>query len=155
MPGPRKPEKPNRASQTKAKTDADWALFLAHLSKTANVTRSAEASNIDRATVYRKRKDDPEFAKQFEEAYQTGYLALEEECQRRAFEGFQEPVFYKGEKVATVTRFSDPLAMFLLKGNMAEKFKDRSEVTTGGPKEGRYTRLTDEELEAELKRRGM
>lgn len=139
---------------THKRGDETFAVFLANLSETANITRSADAAGINRSTVFRKRKEDPEFDKLYLEAYQIGYTKLEEEAQRRAFTGYEEPVFYKGRKVATVTKYSDSLAMFLLKGNLADKFKDRSEVTHAGTND-RHARLTDEELDAELKKRGI
>lgn len=154
MPGPRKPARPSMAHATKAKTADQWAVFLQHMAATANLTRSAEAAGMRRETVYVKRRTDPEFEKLYQEAYQAGYDKMEEECQRRAFSGFEEPVFYKGEQVATVTRFSDSLAQFLLKGNKSEKFRDRVETIDGGSAgPSRFARMTDEELEAELQRR--
>ena len=41
----------------------------------------------------------------------------------------EEPVYYQGEVVGQVQRYSDTLLMFLLKGRRPEKFKDRTELT--------------------------
>lgn len=154
MAGPKKTAKPSMAHATQPKTAEQWQLFLDTLAETANATRSAEAAGMHRTTVYERRKNDPEFEKLYQEAYATGYDKMEEECQRRAFSGFQEPVFFKGEQVATVTRFSDSLAQFLLKGNKSDKFRDRIETIDGGNAgPSRFAKMTDEELEAELKRR--
>ena len=156
MPGPRrKTTKPDNTGRIgRPKTEAQWSLFLEKLSECANLTRSAEFAGIERTTVYEKRKRDPEFDAKYQEAYQTGYDALEERCQARAFEGIEEPVFYKGECVASVTKFSDPLAMFLLRGCKPDKFRERVEtINGGGPGASRFASLTNEELEAELKRR--
>lgn len=154
MAGPRKSSKPDNSGKTgRPITEARWTQFLELLAQTANVTRSSEASGISRMSVYNRRRDDPEFAARYDEAYRRGYEALEEECQRRAFSGFEEPVFYKGRKVATVKKFSDTLAVFLMKGNTDGKFRDRVETTNGSPAGGRFAKLTDEEIEAELKRR--
>lgn len=154
MAGPRKSSKPDHSGKTgRPITEERWQKFLDLLAETANVTRSCEASGISRMSVYNRKRDDPEFTTRYDEAYRRGYEALEEECQRRAFSGFEEPVFYKGKKVATVTKFSDTLAVFLMKGNTEGKFRERVETTSGSPAGGRFAKLTDEEIEAELKRR--
>lgn len=162
MPSPRKGSpKVNRAASTKAKTSADLDLFFSHLSgahgveTASNVTRSCEASRVTRDYVYTKRKEDPEFAKRFEKAYQDGYDVLEEACQKRAYGGFIKTTRDgQGNVIKTEENFSDALAMFLLKGNKSDKFRDRVETIEGaGAAPSRLQRLTDEELDAELKRR--
>lgn len=155
MPGPkRKTAKPSTLGNSGREVpDEKWCLFLAELSRTANVTRSCEFAGISRTVVYDRKREDPEFLKQHDEAYRRGYEVLEEECQRRAFSGFEKPVFYKGKKVATVIEFSDPLAMFLLKGNTNGKFRERVETTSGDGGSNRFSKLSEEDLEAELKRR--
>ena len=53
---------------------------------------------------------------------------LEAEAHRRAVEGVEEPVgWYKGQAGGTVRRYSDVLLMFLLKGVLPERYKDRIE----------------------------
>ena len=54
---------------------------------------------------------------------------LEAEAHRRAVEGVEEPVgWYRGKPGGTVRRYSDNLLMFLLKGVLPERYKDRMEV---------------------------
>lgn len=116
-----------------AKSEEQWAecidRFFLHLSITARVNKSCELAGISYSEVYRRRQVDPEFQKRFEDAYEQGVQRLEDEAVRRAFEGVEEPVFYKGEMVANITKFSDTLLMFLLKGNRPDKFKERVENT--------------------------
>lgn len=135
-------------------SEAKWCRFLAELSRTANVTKSCELAGFERTAVYRRRNDDPEFATQFDAAYRAGYEVLEEMAAKRAFDGYDQ-VTYDGEGnvVKIVEQYSDALAMFLLKGNTDGKFRDRVETSSGDRKEGRFSRLTAEELDAELKRR--
>lgn len=56
---------------------------------------------------------------------------------RRAREGVDEPVFYQGDECGSVRKYSDTLAIFLLKGAMPEKYREntRMELTgaNGGP----------------------
>jgi hypothetical protein len=106
-----------------------WNKFFDMLSQTANVTKSAEYAGISRTVIYDRKRDDAEFAKKVDEAYQRGYEVLEEECQRRAFAGYDKPVFQGGRQVGVVREYSDTLAMFLMKGNKPGKYRDRIEAT--------------------------
>lgn len=160
MPGPRKKTPPPpRAAATKARTAEDFETFLAYFSGSkgiefaANLTRSADAAGFNRSTIYGRRRDDPEFAAKYDEAYAQGYDLLEEACQKRAFSGFEENVWYQGKVVGKERRFSDTLAMFLLKGRKSEVFRDRVETITPPASERRFEKLSNEELEAELKKR--
>lgn len=102
--------------------------FVATLLQTGgNVARACEAVNIGRTAAYEWRKDDEEFSKAWDEAVEAGLDELEQEARRRAFEGTEEPVFYKGSECGYVRKYSDTLMIFLLKGGRPEKYKDRVE----------------------------
>lgn len=111
--------------------------FLAALAATCNVTKACKAAGAGRMTVYEWRKGDEEFASRWEEAMRIGAEALEDEAKRRAFDGVDEPVFYLGVATGTVRKYSDTLAIFLLKGALPEKYREnaRMELTgaNGGP----------------------
>lgn len=51
---------------------------------------------------------------------------LEDEAVRRAHEGINKAVRYKGKIVGYETEFSDSLLIFTLKGGKPEKYKDRA-----------------------------
>jgi hypothetical protein len=55
-------------------------VFLAHFASTCNETEAAEAAGVTTATVYRKRRKDPEFAAAHQAALQQGYVRLEAEA---------------------------------------------------------------------------
>lgn len=116
-----------------AKTEEQWAKcidrFFEELAKSARVCKSCELANISYSEVYRRRQIDEDFRKRFEDAYEQGVQRLEDEAVRRAMVGVDEPVFYKGEEVAKITRYSDTLLTFLLKGNRPDKYKERVENT--------------------------
>ena len=71
---------------------------------------------------------------------------------RRAFEGTDEPVYYKGEECGSVRKYSDTLAIFLLKAHAPEKYRENihAELTGagGGPiaLQAAVHVLTDDEL---------
>lgn len=52
---------------------------------------------------------------------------IESEAMRRAIDGFDRPVIYKGEVTDTYTDYSDSLMGIILKGNKKEKYKERTE----------------------------
>ena len=88
--------------------------FLTALEATGIVARAAKRAKVGRRTVYDHMKADPEFAKRCEEALDGAEANLEEEVMRRALEGEQVPVYFRGEVVGQITRKSDALLMFAL-----------------------------------------
>ena len=73
------------------------AAFCAALAESCNVGKACAAVNISRMTAYDWRKNDPAFARAWEEATAVGITALEDEVHRRAFEGVERPLSHKGE----------------------------------------------------------
>lgn len=104
------------------------AAFLDNLRDTANVTLAARSVGINTGTVYKHRRDDVLFAERWDEALNEAVDLLEAEAHRRAFRGTEEPVFYKGDEVGYVTKYSDGLAQFLLKAHRPDKYRERSQV---------------------------
>jgi hypothetical protein len=103
--------------------------FLAHLSKTANVTESAKVIGMSRQGVYDARDTDPSFRRAWDQAVEIATDTLEQEARRRALDGWDEPVFYRGEEIGRVRQYSDRMLELLLKANRPRKFVERHEVT--------------------------
>ena len=122
--------------------------FCAALAETCNVGKACAAVGISRYTAYLWRKAMPEFAEAWGEAMKAGLLALEDEAHRRAFDGVDEPVFYKGDECGTIRKYSDTLAIFLLKAHDPEKYRETSKVELSGHLA--VTEMTDDEIRAEL-----
>lgn len=106
--------------------------FLAGLCLYGNVTRAAEEAGLDRVTLYRKRRENEDFAAEWDKALEIGVAALEDEAKRRAYEGWLEPVFYQGSNCGTVRKFSDTLLIVLLKAHMPDKYAERSKAEHSG-----------------------
>ncbi|MFI5454200.1 MAG: hypothetical protein ACHRXM_01995 [Isosphaerales bacterium] len=137
------PETPQRAREertqwTRRSTGElvpEWyAPFLCALSKTGSVTQSifavfkADKSICpSRATVYRARQTDPQFAREWDEMIEVAVDALEVECRRRALEGEVRSIFRGGVKVGEERVKSDFLLLALLKAH-CPKFRDHAKV---------------------------
>lgn len=136
--------------------------FLAAYAKVGNITKAAEAAGITRKCHSlwsdKNRAGAAKYLAEFEEARAEAIDHLEAEARRRAVEGVNEPVIYKGElmgiwlnsageRVAegapgasfvplTVKKHSDVLLIFLLKAADPEKYRDRTDTRHSGPSGG-------------------
>lgn len=127
-------KKPTPKTTPKKERDAH-ADFIAALMDYGNVTQAAKVVDLDRSALYAKRRNDEAFAAVWDEALAIGIEALEDEAKRRAYEGWLEPVWHKGEQCGEVRKFSDTLLIVLLKAHKPEKYAERKQVTgpEGGP----------------------
>jgi hypothetical protein len=69
----------------------------------------------------------PRLRRSLDEALDEGTDVLEDEVMRRARDGVDEPRFYEGEVCGYVRKYSDTLAIFLLKARRPEKCGDKAE----------------------------
>ena len=121
--------------------------FLAAYAQCGNVTQAAKVAGISRETHYEWLDKDPGYAAAFKQADEQATDALELEARRRALEGWDEPVYQKGQLVGTVRKYSDTLLIFLLKGARPEKYRERVDV---GSEPGRplAVQMSDADAEA-------
>jgi hypothetical protein len=98
------------------------ARFLAALAESGNVRLSCQAARVGRSTVYAWRDADEKFRGEWDAALEEAVDVLEAEARRRGVEGVEEPVYYQGEKVGAVRRYSDTLLIFLLKGLRPQRY---------------------------------
>lgn len=104
--------------------------FLDALARTGNLPVAYDAAGVSRHRLNVLRKDDAEFAELWDEAIEAGLERLEGEAMQRALEGIEETVYYHGEQIDTVRRYSDRLLIFLLKTLRPEKYGDKATVDT-------------------------
>lgn len=122
------------------------AAFLKKLASSAgNVSKAAQAARIARSSAYDYKKSDSDFSAAWDDVIEQVADAAEEELYRRAVKGVREPVFYKGQKVASVRKFSDRALEAFLRANRPNKYRERMELNINVPA------LSDEELEAIIK----
>ena len=113
-------------------TPEKLTAFCAALADTCQVGKACKAVGSARQTAYEWRDEIPEFAAAWDRAMRVGVTALEDEAHRRGFEGVDEPVFHLGEQCATVRKYSDTLAIFLLKAHSPEKYRENSKMELAG-----------------------
>lgn len=131
----RRPPRPPKPNKLTAEREARQRAFLEAFRTFGVVTAAANAAGIHRLTHYEWLKDDPTgYGAEYAHAEGVAIDRLEQEARRRALVGVDEPVFYKGERIGAIRKYSDSLLMFLLNGRRGDVFKYRSEVT--GPKGG-------------------
>jgi hypothetical protein len=81
------------------------------------------------------------FAQAYSNAMEAGTDLIEQEARRRAVEGYDRPVFQRGQLAGLERVYSDMLLALLLRGRRPDVFRDtgsRAESTTsitirGGP----------------------
>ena len=78
------------------------------------------------------RRQSEDFAAQWDEALEEGTDLLDAEARRRAVTGIDKPVYYKGEVVGSITKYSDRLLMFLLRAHRPQVFRDGGKVKHTG-----------------------
>ena len=81
--------------------------FLNIYIETGTIGRAAKASGITRQTHYNWLKEDAAYKKAFGEAKEMAGDLLEEEAYRRAVDGTEMCVYYKGKKVDSYRKMSD------------------------------------------------
>lgn len=109
--------------------DLKWCrAFLAALAKTGSVTKAASLARIQRIRPYRFRKESPEFARLWLQAKQAFRDSLRAEAQKRAVEGWLEPVFQQGRKVGQIRRKSDQVLLAMLRANCKE-YRERVDLS--------------------------
>jgi hypothetical protein len=123
---------------------------------TGNVRRAAHQVGFAASIMYRHARKDPAFAQAWDAAMQEAMdTVLEPEASRRAVDGVETGVSYRGERVGVERTYSDTLLIFLLKGWRPERYKERREVFHQGTlallrKLERIGTMTPEELQAFL-----
>lgn len=140
-----------KARQTLA---ARRAAFLKELRVSLNVSAAARKAGIGNSTVYRHRQANARFRAEWDAALTEALDDVESNLFRRAIEGTEKPVFYRGAQVGSVRTYSDALAMFLLRAKRPEVYARLAGAGAGAaagvpsPAE-----MTEDEAREEVRRR--
>lgn len=124
---------PSRATESDKSTRQRrprWtAAFLRALAVNGNVSAAARAAKIDRQRAYKLRDADPAFAEAWNDAYEKACDNLEAEAWRRAVNGTDKPVFFRGEECGYIREYSDQLLVELLRGHRPKRYRAKLEIT--------------------------
>jgi hypothetical protein len=121
-------EFPSVAQRPTPPTERTLELFLAELVAGRSVSAACRAAGLPRRTAYNLRQRDEPFALRWHDALEAGTDAFEDEARRRALEGVERPVMYRGEAVGTVREYSDRMLELILRARRPEKYRERYEV---------------------------
>jgi hypothetical protein len=106
-------------------------IFLEELREHGIVARAARAASPNlrapTSNFKRLRQKDPDFALEWDDAIEEAKAAIEHEIHRRATIGYEEDVYYRGEVVGTVTKYSDALIQFRAKA-LLPQYRDQSKI---------------------------
>jgi hypothetical protein len=102
--------------------------FLAAFAHCGRIRRAAQAAQVSWRLHYYWLEDDPDYAAAFEAAKKMAGDFLEDEAIRRAMEGWEKPVYYKGEHVDNERVYSDLLLIVMLKAAKPEKYRENVKV---------------------------
>jgi hypothetical protein len=131
------------------RTPAGDARFLIALENGHAVGAACKAAGYARSRVYAWRREDAAFAAAWDAASGIASDLLEEEADRRGRDGYDEPVFYRGEESGARRKYSDGLLLARLKALKPEHYREgvRSKI------EQKITvRIRDFDAEEALKR---
>ena len=106
-------------------------IFIDEYIKTGGLVKQAcQAAGVSVGAFYKWTANDTLFLEAFERSKAKTLPVLEEEMVRRGLHGYLEPVYYQGERVGEIRRYSDKL----LKDRIARldpRYKDVNQTNIG------------------------
>lgn len=148
------PPQPSKPPVKKARTGTALGKrrrqdqFLTAFRVSGSVREAAKSAGICAYTHYSWLANDPEYRLRYAEATQDAAAHLEEEAWRRAVEGERKLILYRGKPVFVTDETtgervplyeinrSDHLLMFLLKGLVPQRYRERQSIEHSGPDGG-------------------
>lgn len=121
--------------------------FLEEFAQGGIVTPALKVAGVSFPTLARWQEHDEEFSLAYNLARKAADDRIRNEIKRRGLEGYEEPVFYQGEEVSRVRRYSDTLLIFLAKSRMPE-FREQTKVEHSGTIS--FTDLARKAIEVEV-----
>jgi hypothetical protein len=117
----------------------DQATFLAVYAETGMLSKAADAAGVGIQRHFVWLEESTEYARRFGMAEREMASRMVDELVRRAHVGVLEPVYYKGEPVGAIRKFSDPLLLKLVSA-LDERFRDKRELRVGPIDDGALLR---------------
>lgn len=129
--------------------------FLTALSLCGNATRVCAELRISRVVMYQFKRETPEFQVAYDQAMGHAYEGWEDEVARRAFEGYQRPVYQMGMLVGSTTEYSDKLAEMMIRAGIPAKYNPKTitAIEHGGSMGIAVSQMSDEDLNKEINKK--
>lgn len=113
--------------------------FCRVLVQCGNPTTAAQAAGWSRRSAFNYRREHPEFAEQWEDAYEEFLDMVEQEVIRRGTIGVPEVQYYQGKpatgpdnKPAIIHRYSDRLLEVFMRARRPKFYSDKAELHISG-----------------------
>lgn len=101
-----------------------------------NVSKACTMSGITKLTADTLKLRLDAFARAWDDTYESVTDSLEEAGLKRAIEGVEEPVFWRGVEVGTKRTYSDAVLTMMLQGRRPTVYKQRTATELAGPNGG-------------------
>lgn len=105
-------------------TDSQIEVFLTAYRKTGLMQQSAKLAGLNKHDIDKyaagKTAASENFALNLQDAAETWSDVIRSEITRRAIEGIDRDIYYKGQWVATEKQFSDPLLVKMAEATLPE-----------------------------------
>ena len=112
----------------RAVRDSQKTKFLEALRECGIVSQAAKAAKMGVQTVTDHRAKDEAFAAAMDEAIDLFLDHAEHVVWNRALHGWDEPVYQNGMLIGEKRKYSDTLAIFMLKGHRPQKYRDNMSI---------------------------
>ena len=102
---------------------------MLELRKTGLEALSAEAAGVTMSVLRKEYEDDPAFQEEAEDMIALRCDEFEQEAIRRAVDGYEDPVYHKGEVVGHTRRYSDSLLSKVLTARKPKVYGEKKQIT--------------------------
>jgi hypothetical protein len=103
--------------------------YLAGFETDGTLTTGARAARVAARTVYRWREEDDEFVIAENQARSALADKLEAEAIRRAYQGWERPIYQRGVLVGVERCYSDMLLKMMLGALRPEKYREKVDIS--------------------------
>lgn len=111
-----------KSTLKKARWERRW---LEAFRREKSVAAACKSANLDRSTVYKRRKENEEFARQWDEIENETIDLLEKSAMARAIAGHDNPIFFDGQEVGRKREYETALTIFMLKKRRPDIYSDK------------------------------
>jgi hypothetical protein len=137
-------------------TDSRKRTFLRALCRSPRYSYAAKKAGVSVVTTrnWRLNTADTAFQTALAAAFSLGVERAESELWRRGIEGYEKPVYHAGKLVGTELYFDTTAAIFMLKGALPEKYRERYDASVSARVNVQqltvFAQLSTEEIERRL-----